>query len=223
MAASVTLVIADDHPVFRQGLRQVIQAVPDLEILGEADDGESALALVRSLRPSIAILDVAMPRLDGLAVVRSLVEEKLPVAIILLTMFREKKLFDRALDLGVKGYVLKDSAVADIISGINAVARGGHFMSPELTSYLVEGSRAHSRGSVARPGLADLSPSERRVLALIADYKTSKEIAEMLGISRRTVETHRTHICQKLGLRGSHALMKFALDNKASLPSQDPR
>ena len=123
----------------------------------------------------------------------------------------------------MRGYVLKDSAAADIVSAIDAVARGQHFMSPELTSYLVEGDRAHSRSPAARHGLGDVSPAERRVLELIADYKTSKEIAEELGISRRTVETHRTHICQKMGLRGSHALMKFALNSKPSLLSRDPR
>jgi DNA-binding NarL/FixJ family response regulator len=218
MPDRISLVIADDHPIFRQGLRQVIQTVAGFEILGEAGDGESALELVRRHKPAVAILDVSMPRLDGFEVVSALTEESLPVKVIFLTMFREKKFFDRALDLGVKGYVLKDNAVADIVGGINAVARGEHFVSPELTSHLVRDSRIRSREPVAPlHGLAGLSPAERRILALIAEYKTSREIAEELGISPRTVETHRMHICQKLGLHGSHALMKFALDSKADL------
>jgi DNA-binding NarL/FixJ family response regulator len=215
MENKVSIVVADDHPIFLAGLRLVIQAVHDLEIVGEAHDGESALNLIRSLRPAIAILDVAMPRLDGLSVVRALVEEKFPVFIIFLTTYREEKLFKLALDLGVKGYVLKASAASDLVAAIRAVARGEHFTSPALTSYLVKDRRQSSSGvAVGDHDISELSPAERRVLALVGDYKTNKQIADELHISTRTVEIHRTHICQKLGLHGTHALMKFALAKK---------
>ena len=118
------IVIADDHPVFRFGLRQIIEAEPGFDVVGEADHGEGALELIGKIRPSIAILDVAMPRLDGLAVARHLQKEELPVKTILVTMYREEKLFKKALEAGVKGYVLKDSAASDIISCIKAVAAG---------------------------------------------------------------------------------------------------
>ena len=215
MKNKVSIVVADDHPIFLDGLRLVIQGFNDLEIVGEANDGESALNLIRSLRPTIAILDVAMPRLDGLGVVRTLVEEKFPVFVIFLTTYREEKLFEFALDLGVRGYVLKASAASDLIAAIRAVARGEHFTSPALTSYLVKERRQTSEGlSVGDPDINALSPAERRVLTLVGEYKTNKQIADELHISTRTVEIHRTHICQKLGLHGTHALMKFALTKK---------
>lgn len=219
MDGKFTVVVADDHPVFRKGLRQIIEAEPGFEIVGEASDGKQALDLIRRLKPTLAVLDISMPEPDGLSVVRSLREEKTPVEIIFLTMYRDESIFKSALDLDVKGYVLKDSAPTDIVSGIKAVCRGEHYTSPLLTSYLIKSTRPTSGSQSARDsrGISELSPAERRVLALIAEYKTSKDIADELCISRRTVETHRTNICQKLGLHGNHALMKFALEHKSSL------
>jgi DNA-binding NarL/FixJ family response regulator len=212
-----TIVVADDHPVFRQGLRQIIEAEPDFKILGEAGDGKQALDLVRRLKPTVAILDIAMPEQDGLSVVRSIRKQNLLVEVIFLTMYRDESIFKSALDLDVKGYVLKDSVPTDIVSGIRAVCRGEHYTSPLLTSYLVKMRTAVSPHSEPPPSaLTELSLSERRVLDLIADYKTSKEIADELCVSPRTIESHRAHICQKLGLQGSHALMKFALQHKSS-------
>src|ERR1700752_37826 len=213
MDQKYSIVIADDHPMFLDGLRLAIKAVPEFELVGEASDGESALQVIRSQKPAIAILDVSMPGLDGLNVVRALIEEKPPVSVILLTTYREEKLFRQALDLGVKGYVLKASAASDLVTAIRAVGRGEHFTSPALTSYLVK-ERQQLSGNSAGQEMAELSPSELRVLAMVGDYKTNKQIADELHISTRTVEIHRTHICQKLGLHGTHALMKFALAKK---------
>ena len=133
-------------------------------------------------------------------------------------MHRDEDFFQRALDLGVRGYVLKDSAVIDVVSAIKAVSRGEHYTSPALTSYLIRSRSSASPAASSEQGLGlhSLSPTERRVLELIAEYKTSKDIADQLSTSPRTVETHRTNICQKLGLHGRHALMKFALENKPS-------
>ncbi len=217
MNGNARIVIADDHPVFLQGLRQIIELEPGLEVVGEASDGNNALEAIRVFKPGIVILDIEMPRLDGLAVTRRLREQKIPIEVILLTVHREESLLNFALELGVKGYVLKDSAAVDIVSCINAVAKGEYYTSPALTTYLVNRGRPAERSRGARPGPLDLTPTERHVLRLIADYKTSKEIAEELGISRRTVETHRTNICQKLEIHGSHALMKFALEHKSRL------
>ena len=213
------IVIADDHPVFRFGLRQIIEAEPGLDVVGEADQGEAARDLIQKVRPAIAILDVAMPKLDGLALARALQKEQIPVKIILVTMYREEKLFKKALEAGVKGYVLKDSAASDIISCIKAVAAGQNYTSPELTTYLVSRVRQVDAVPEPRSGVETLTATELRVLALLAEYKTSKEIAQELFVSPRTVETHRNNICQKLGIHGSHALMKFALAQK-SFPGQ---
>ena len=212
----IGIVIADDHPVFRHGLRQVIDAEQDLTVLGEAGDGETALKMIQSLNPKIAILDIAMPGLDGLALARRIQSDNTAVKIILVTMYREERLFREAVIAGIKGYVLKDSAATDIISCIKAVAEGQNYTSPEFTTYLVSRMRQAEASSVPT-GLEDLTVTERRVLSLIAEYKTSKEIAQELFISPRTVETHRNNICQRLGVHGSHALMKFALGQKDQL------
>ena len=218
MKDRLTILIADDHPMIRDSLRNAIESNTEWEVAGEAQDGEAALELINKLQPAIAILDISMPVRNGFEVVSALRQKKVQTQVIFLTMHRNEDFFQRALDLDVRGYVLKDSAVIDVVSAIKAVSRGEHYTSPALTSYLI---RKRSGGSSAASseqglGLHSLSPTERRVLELIAEYKTSRDIAEELNTSPRTVETHRTNICQKLGLHGRHALMKFALENKSS-------
>jgi DNA-binding NarL/FixJ family response regulator len=167
------------------------------------------------VHPDIAILDVDMPGLSGFDVARALSALQLPVEIIFLTVHREEEFFNEALELGAKGYVLKDSAVADIVTCIRAVAAGQNYASPALTSYLFQQRR---RGPEPQhSGVEILSPAERQILKQIADYKTSKEIAAALFISPHTVQTHRKNICVKLQLEGNHALMRFALEHKSRL------
>ena len=211
------ILIADDHPVFRRGLRTIIEAEPDFEVVGEANDGEDALALIEKTQPAIAILDISMPKLDGLEIANRLRELGSSVKIIFNTMYREEKLFKKALDAGVKGYVLKDCAAVDIVSCLNAVASGQNYTSPELTTYLMNPVREVESHGAEPSGLEALTDTERRVLTLIADCKTNKEIAHELFVSVRTVETHRNNICKKLNIHGSHALMKFALDHQSQL------
>lgn len=214
MSDRIRLVIADDHPLLREGLRRVIEQETDLQVLAEAGDGESALENIITLKPQIAILDVDMPKLNGFEVIRALNEKRVDVSVIMLTVHREEEFFNEALRLGAKGYVLKDSAVTDIVSCIRAVAAGQNYVSPALTSYLFKPRRE----AYAKPsGFDTLTPTERRVLQLIAEYKTSNQIAEELFISPHTVKTHRKNICAKLNLEGSHALMKFALEHKTTL------
>ena len=213
-AIKLSIVIADDHPVFRVGLRETIESEPGFKVVGEAGDGEQALEMIIQMHPAIAILDVSMPKLDGLAVARKLAAQEPSVGVILVTMYREQELFTKALEAGVKGYVLKDSAATDIISCIKAVAAGQNYVSPELTTYLVKRVRQAETAGLTRTDLEGLTTTELRVLSLLADYKTSKEIAQELFISPRTVDTHRNNICQKLNIHGSHALVKFALQHK---------
>jgi DNA-binding NarL/FixJ family response regulator len=217
MKGEIRIVIADDHPIFRQGLRLALGADSSLKIVGEAGDGESALALIRQSKPDVVILDVNMPKADGFTVARTIKDEKLPVEAIFLTMHKDEDLFNEAMDLGVKGYVLKDSAVTDIVGAVKAAAIGQSYISPSLSTYLISrGVRASSLVK-KKPGLNDLTPSERRILRLIAENKTSREIAEELFISIRTVDNHRANISAKLELQGSHALLKFALEHKSEL------
>ena len=217
MGREIEILIADDHPVVRQGLRQTVESDAGLRVVAEAGDGREALAKIKELKPQVAVLDIQMPALDGFGVARAVREEGLPVELIFLTVYRDEDVFNAALDLGVKGYVLKDSAVSDVVACVRAVAAGQHYASPALTSHLVGRGRRAAALAAERPGLASLTPTERQVLRLISDYKTSKEIAAELFVSPRTVETHRNNICQKLDLHGSHALMKFALTHKSQL------
>ncbi len=159
------------------------------------------------------LLDVDMPQMSGFDVLRQTRKLKNPPEIIFLTVHRETDLLDEALSLGAKGYVLKDGAVTDIVASVRAVVRGDFYTSPAMTSHLVKRNRRPSAAS----GLAALTATERQVLRLLADYKTSKEIAAELSVSPRTVETHRANIAAKLNLHGSHALMRFALAHKSEL------
>jgi len=217
MVSAIEILIADDHPIVRQGLRQTVESAADLKVVAEAGDGREAVAKIKELKPHVAVLDIHMPLLDGFGVARAVREEGLTVGLVFLTFQRDEDIFNAALDLGVKGYVLKDSAVSDIVACVRAVADGQHYASPALTSHLVNRGRRAAALAEERPGLAALTPTERQVLRLIADYKTSKEIAAELFVSPRTVETHRNNICQKLDLHGSHALMKFALAHRSEL------
>jgi DNA-binding NarL/FixJ family response regulator len=217
MTHEIRILIADDHPIVRRGLVQVIQGDPTLKVVAEADDGETALARIEEAKPQIAVLDVDMPKLDGFGVAREIQKRRLPVEIVFLTMHSEEDLFHAAMDLGAKGYILKESAATDIVNGLRAVAAGQHYVTASLTAYLL-----HRRGRAQafeqnQPSLNHLTPTERRILQMIADYKSSKEIAAELFIHYRTVENHRTNICQKLGLHGHNALLIYAIQHKAEL------
>jgi len=216
MEDEIRLVIADDHPLMRDALRRAIEAEPGLTVVAEAGDGREALNAIVEHRPDVAVLDVDMPGLDGFAVARELREKGTAVPIVFLTVHDDPSFFESALELGAKGYILKDSAAADIVAGLRTVADGRVYASPALTSFLFDRSR-RPRAEEEPSGIERLTPMERRVLALVAAYKTSSAIAEELGISVRTVQTHRANICGRLGIEGSHALMKFALEHASEL------
>ena len=217
MRPDIRILIADDHPIFRQGLRQVIEQAPHLKVVAEAQDGITAFERIQETRPDVAVLDIDMPNDDGFAVVRRVRDHRLQVAVILLTMHNDELHFNEALDLGVKGYLIKDHAAADVIACIHAIAGGQDYISPALSTYLL--NRAGRARALARqaPALAHLTAAERRVLAFLAEYKTSKEIADILCVSVRTIENHRASMCAKLDLHGAHALVRFATQHKSDL------
>lgn len=214
MDEKIRILIVDDHPIFRSGLRQVIEADGSMSVIAEAEDGSSALKLIRAHKPDIVVLDINMPGVSGFDVVASMRKENLPSEVVLLTMYNEEAMFAKAVNLRVRGYVLKESATNDILNCLHAVRKGQNYTSAQLTKYLFKRASVQS---TPVEGLDALTPTERRILALIAEYLTSREIAERLGISVRTVENHRNNICAKLGVHGSHALTKFALQHQAEL------
>lgn len=213
----IHLLIADDHPLLRAGLRQVIASDPQLQIVAEAADGATALSLLATHQLDVAVLDIEMPQLTGFALLRKLRARRIPTAVVFLTMYHDEEMFNEALDLGALGYVLKDSATTDIIGAIRAAASGQPYISPTISAFLFNRATRATNFVQQVPSLHELTPTERRVLKLIAENMTSKEIAAELFISYRTVENHRANICQKLDLKGSHSLLKFAFDHKANL------
>jgi DNA-binding NarL/FixJ family response regulator len=217
MKPEVKLLIVDDHPVFRRGLREIIEESSEFRIVGEASDGEMALRLVVELKPNIAVVDIDLPRLNGLEVVRALQTKELHVSVVFLTMYNEEDMFNAAMDLGVKAYVLKENAADEILTALGKVARGEEFLSPSMSNI---GRRRKDRVQellTSKPQIEDLTPAERRILKFIGEDHTSKEIADMLDVSTKTVENHRLNICHKLNLHGSHSLLKFAFEHKSRL------
>ena len=217
MKNNITIVIAEDHPVFRRGLAMMISTDSQLNVLADAGSGDEAIELIKEHKPDVAILDVNMPVKTGFDVVRELQGFDLATSFVLLTMHKDEGLFNTALDLGVKGYLLKESAVEEIIAGIKAVAAGENFISPQLATFLFNRGRRSANLVKQQPSINDLTPTERRVLDLIAEEKTSREIAADLYISHRTVERHRENICTKLDIHGSNVLLKFAIAHKSEL------
>lgn len=214
MAGNLRIVIAEDHPLFRDGLKSAIGRDPSLQLVGEAATGVEAYELICASRPDIAVLDVGLPQLDGCAIARRVAEQQLPVAIVFLTVCDDPEVFDDALAWGVKGYLLKDATPAEIVRCLRAVGDGQHFVSPAMTTHLVERTHRVERFTRQVSDLQRLSPQERLILKRIAMDLQSKEIAAELGIAPRTVDAHRASICQKLGLHGNHVLRRFAIRHR---------
>lgn len=217
MTPKLRILIADDHPIFRRGLCDVIAGDGDLQLVGQAGDGAEALRLIGELQPDVAILDEQMPRLTGLQVARQVAEQGSSPKVVLLTMIEDEDLLSEALNIGIPAYVLKENAVEDLVKAIRTVASGRRFISASLSDFLVRHRADSEKLRQQKPGLESLTPTEYAVLKLVARDRTTKEIADQLGCAVRTVETHRQNISSKLGLSGSHSLLKFAYDNKSRL------
>lgn len=216
----IKIVIADDHPIFRRGLAEILASTRDFRVIGEVENGARALELVEQSSPDVAILDLDMPVLDGIAVAKMIYERRQPVKVIFLTMHRNQSVVRSMNKIGVKGYVLKDAVLDEIVDCIRAVVNGEQFLGSGL------GQRDNSGGprSIGISPVDDirkLSQTERRVLSHIARSRSNREIARDLFISVRTVETHRYNICSKLHIKGPHALLRFALANKDIIHAEE--
>ncbi len=217
MKSPIKILIADDHPIFRRGLRDVIQEELLFSVIGEAPNGNEALVLIADFNPDVVLADVNMPEMDGLVLARVVREKHPSAAVVILTMHKDKAMFNAALEAGVRGYMLKENAANDINECLKTVAGGGHYITPSLSGFLVSRAAGLVEFTAATPNLKILTKTERLIMRLVAEDKTSREIAELLFIHPRTVDNHRTNICQKLNLHGSHALLRFALKHKSEL------
>ncbi len=211
------IVIADDHPIFRMGIKEIITGMADAVVSGEASDGLDAYKLIVSTIPEIAILDVDMPILTGLDVCRKVLAEKHFTRFIILTMHKDRHFFEDAMNNGVDGYLLKDNAVDELVKCIESVRQGRKYVSPQIEKFLIDHQAMNQLPAKVQEMYATLTPTEKVILKLIARNKTSHDIAENLFISANTVDNHRANIARKFKLEGKNSLMKFALAYKELL------
>ena len=207
---SIRVLLVDDHQMMRQGLRSLLSAEADIEIVGEAADGRTALELVRTLTPDVVVMDVGMPDLNGVEATRRIRAEHPSAKVVALSTHTDKRYVHHMLEAGACGYVLKIAAHVELLRAVRAASLGGTYLSSEIAGLVVERSTSPRRGGDVS-AYSTLGAREREVLQLVAEGKTSAETAKEMHISIKTVESHRRNIVLKLGLRGTAELTKYAI------------
>ncbi len=207
----IRVLIADDHTVVREGIRQILSKEPDMEVVAEAGDGLEALEMVRAARPDVVLLDIAMPGVSGLEAV-SLIKESHPdCQVVVLTMHSKESMIHRVLDSGALGYVLKASPASDVIEAVRAATRGEYFLSSKIKAEVVSAYIDSRRRKPPVKGYDLLSEREQQIFRLVAEGNSTNQIAEILSVSPKTVEKHRTNIMKKMGLKDRLELVKQAI------------
>lgn len=216
----IQVVIAEDHLMVRAGIRALLEKAGDILVLGEAADGHEAIELTRDLTPDVLVMDIMMPRLNGIQAAEKIQELKLPAHIVLLSMYAEEGFVHRALQYGVRGYVLKSSASDELLRAVRTVANGQPYISDPVSAIIDEsGINSHAASQPGDP-LSTLTPREKEILQLIAEGHTGLQIAKMLGVSGKTVEKHRTSLMDKLNVHNVVGLVRLAI--KFRLVDRDP-
>jgi len=205
----IRVLLADDHTVVRRGLRRILEAAPEIEIVSEVGDGRTALETAREQRPAVAVIDISLPALNGIEVTRQLQKVAPDTRVLILSVHADDAYIRQSLKAGAKGYLLKDADDQDLLKAVIAVSAGGSYFSPAVSKVVLEGY-LHDANELPDE-LRDLSNREREVLQLIAEGKSNKEIANALTVSVSTVESHRKHVMEKLNLHNTAALVRFAV------------
>lgn len=211
MTKKLKILIGDDHTLVRQGIRKILEERQDWSVVGEAHDGREAVKLATELRPDVVVLDVQMPEMNGIDAAAQIVRKLPGVPVLMLSMHADDGSIIRALRAGARGYLLKDSADTDLIRAVTAVSAGESFFSPVVASVMLDDYVRHLADKGAGDRYEALSEREREVFQLVAEGKSNKRVAELLCISPTTVETHRSHILQKLDLHSTAELVLFAV------------
>jgi two-component system, NarL family, response regulator NreC len=205
------ILLADDHQLMRSGVRLMLEREPDLTVVGEAADGREAVALAKSLKPEVVVMDIGMPNLNGIEAALQMTQGIPDLAIIMVSMHSDESYVLRALKAGARGYLLKDSAEADLIKAVHAVAGGKSFFSPAVSKLLLDDYVRKLKRSGTEDAYDLLTPREREILQLIAEGKSNKDVANLLNLSVYTVESHRSNLMEKLNLRGLPELILYAV------------
>jgi len=208
---NVRIILADDHNILRDGMRLLLERQPGFEVVGEARDGREIVDLAREQRPDVIVMDIAMPNMNGIEATRRIVETRPETGIVILSMHYDESYVLRSLKAGAKAYLLKDALKAELIAAIRAVSEGRSFFSPKISRVLQEDYIEALGRKDADDSYELLTGREREILQLVAEGKTNKEIASILNVSMYTVDTHRTHILQKLNLHSVPELILYAV------------
>jgi DNA-binding NarL/FixJ family response regulator len=208
---SIKVFLADGHAIVRDGLRCILQAQGDIIVVGEAADGWEVVRQVSELNPDVVVIEIAMPRLNGIDATKEIRERNPSIQVVILSIYSTPDHIFRAFQAGAKGYILKESAGQEVVNAIRAVHAGGRYLSKQIAETVIDDYVRQRRASKDRSPLERLSSREREILQLVVEGKTSAEIAEILYISPKTVETYRSHLMHKLGIRNIPCLVKFAI------------
>lgn len=212
--STLRIVVADDHELVRRGIRDLLQAQRDWKVVGEAVGGRDAIEIVKKLKPDIAIVDITMPDMDGLEATRRIRDIARETQILILTMHESDQMVRRVLDMGARGYVLKSDMAAHLIQAVKDLANGKLSLTPKVSAMVLEGFLKGGASKQSENGHARPTPREVEIIRLLAEGKTNKEIAADLGITLRTVETHRGRIMMKMGLHSLTELIHYAIRDK---------
>lgn len=212
--SKLKVLLADDHGIVRKGLRFILEREGEVEVVGEASDGREALKLAEELNPDVVVMDVAMPNLNGIQAAAQLVKKNPKIGIIMLSMYSDEAYLVRALSAGAKGYLLKDSAETDLLRAVESVSQGKPFFSPAIAQTLLEDYMRRLQQQNLQDSYDLLTDREKEILQLLAEAKSNKEVAALLNLSLYTVETHRTHIMQKLNLHNTAEIVLYAMRKK---------
>jgi two-component system, NarL family, response regulator NreC len=212
--SKIRVFLTDDHTLFRQGIKTLLAAEPDIEVVGEASNGGEAVAAIAEARPDIILLDISMPGLGAFQAIRQIHKERPETKVLLLTMYDDEDYLAEGMDAGASGYLLKDNPAEHLLIAVREIYRGGTYLSPRMLSHLVEDFRSRVQGSQPMPRFDTLTAREKEVLKLLAEGNSVKEIASDLDLSLKTVETHKFNLMRKLDIHNKAQLVQYAIQKK---------
>jgi two-component system response regulator NreC len=214
MTNKIRIVLADDHTLFRHGMKTLLSAEPDMEVVGEAANGAEAVTAASQNKPDIVLLDIGMVGMSSFEAVRQIRRETPETRVVLLTMYDDEDYLVEGMEVGASGYILKDSPSAQLATAVRDVSAGGSYVSPRMLTHLVDGFRSHSRPTAPRSRLASLTPREKEVLKFLAEGLSVKEVACELNLSVKTIEAHKFNLMRKLDIHNKAHLVQYAIQKK---------